>query len=336
MTMGKNIDTGKDRLFFTGDMDNNLMNVDLPRLAPPAPRNFLNDRTLPLVDDSDIPAAHTLEIERITSSCDNYSWRYIIITSLVGFFLAILAGVFVPSLLLELGIQDHNIEISKNIRPTMVALIGFTQLAILLAGTLFNLYLYKVLVRPRDYVLEMERVTPGSYAAPTWIEDDTDPWIQAAPLHTASSLLSTWRARIVSVRFNNGAYVSTPLVTGPRRDSIVEESRLGRLLFAHDDTTMYYEPIPFQLDDRLPTELMIPKIHQLGIDPQLLATRVNQAANSIDMSCPSNAQRKSALMQARTVSNAPDPWSTTVAAVTADIQSKTRVGDGISAFLTAQ
>jgi hypothetical protein len=99
---------------------------------------------------------------------------------------------------------------------------------------------------------------------------------------------------------------------------------------------MHYEPVPFQLDDQLPSELMIPKIHQLGIDPQLLATRVNQAANSIDMTSPSNADRKSALIQARTVSNAADPWSITVAAVTADVQSKTRIADDISAFLMAQ
>jgi hypothetical protein len=103
-----------------------------------------------------------------------------------------------------------------------------------------------------------------------------------------------------------------------------------------DASTLHYEPVSFLLDDQLPTELMIPKIHQLGIDPQLLATRVNQAANSIDLTSPSNAERKSALTQARTVSNAADPWSLTVAAVTADVQSKTRVADGISDFLMAQ
>jgi hypothetical protein len=300
------------------------MNANLPLPGLPAPRNLLNDHHVPHVDDSDIPVGNTMEIERLTISPDSYSRRYIIITCFVGFLLAFVAGVFVPIVMIEIGRhEDFTADVAQ--------LIAIVQLAILLVGFLFSVYLYKVLVRPTNYVLEMERVVPGQYAAPLWIDVEPIP-----PFQAASSLLSTWRARIVNVAFRNGAHISTNLGPGPRRDEIIEKSKLGLFLFEMDDALHHYAPVSFQLDDQLPSELMIPKIHQLGIDPQLLATRVNQAANSIDLTSASNGDRKSALIQARSVSNAADPWSLTVAAVTADVQSKTRVADNISAFLMAQ
>lgn len=311
-------------------MDNNLQNLDLPPAPQPGNGNLLNDGMLPQRDVSDIPAGHTLELERFTSPLENYSWRYIKVTTMVGFLIAIMAGV----IMLEVG-ENH---LGDHYPGSLLARVTvYTQFLILLVTVLFNAYLYFTLVRTTECVLEMERFEAGTYASDTWIEDDTqDPWDQAPPIQAASSILSTWRARIAEVRFVNGAHISTPIGPGPRRDDAVKRARLGPLLFKIDAVTFSYAPVHFQLDDQLPTELMIPKIHQLGIDPQLLATRVNQAANSIDMTCASNADRKSALIQARTVSNATDPWSMTVAAVTADVQSKTRVADDISGFLMAQ
>jgi len=317
-------------------MDNNFMNVDLPQVGLPAPRNLLDDHNLPHVDDSDIPVGHTMELERLTLTLDCYSKRYILITCFVGILLAVCAGIFIP-IATSTYVERTGAQMTDEVVSTMAQLIAGTLLIVMLICGLFNLYLYMTLVSQTSYVLEMERVVPGRYSTPQWIEDNgDDEWYRAAPIQTASSLLSIWRARVANVVFANGAHISTPLGSGTRRDEVIERSGLGPLLFKMDCSTTHYEPVSFLLDDQLPSELMIPKIHQLGIDPQLLATRVNQAANSIDLTAPSNGDRKSALIQARTVSGAADPWSMTVAAVTADVQSKTRVADGISAFLTAQ
>jgi hypothetical protein len=186
--------------------------------------------------------------------------------------------------------------------------------------------------------LEMERTTVGTSFTPLWVETDNvdDPWIAQPPVLTHHSLLSTWTPRISGITYRNGTTILNPLNPGDLRDEVVEKLVLGHLFFKRPDGNAHYMALPQELDDSLPTELMIPKIHQLGIDPQLLATRVNQAANSVDMSSSGNKSRKDALVASRTRPGAPDPWALTVAVVTADVQNRTRMGDEISAFLLAQ
>jgi len=301
-------------------MDNNLANVDLLRNGPPDP-------LLPMCDTSAVPTGHTLEVERLTTLPSRYSWRTI--RALVAVDLALIFMLLAVAIHVWLFFAD---------RATLInGIIAAVGAAVSLECLVFCIYVYCMLTREQEFVLEMERNIAGSVSDQRWVETEgDDPWIAPPPVLTEFSILSLWTPRISGVTYQNGNSILTPIGPGTQRDELVEKLRLGPLLFKKPTVSASYEPLTQELDDRLPTELMIPKIHQLGIDPQLLATRVNQAANSIDMSSSGNKNRKDALIASRTRPGAPDPWALTVAFVTADVQNRTRLGDEISAFLLAQ
>jgi len=302
-------------------MDNNLANVDLPRNGPPDP-------LLPMCDNNAVPIYHTLEVERLTTSSSRHPARMIRFFGVVNLISLLVLTTIALHVWIFYTDQGHFIN----------CIIAAVYGMVCVETILFCIYAYLTLGKgTQDFVLEMERSVIGTTSEQRLVEDtEGDPWERGPPIMTQSSVLSMWTPRISSVTYQNRTTILTPLGTGTQRDQVIEKMRMAPHLFKIERDGVHYMPLTQELDDRLPAELMIPKIHQLGIDPQLLATRVNQAANSIDMSSTVNQGRKDALIASRTRPGAPDPWSLTVAFVTADVQNRTKLGDQISAFLLAQ